>query len=206
MTFDELISIILGLKKNSECKSIKLNSKFIEKNDIFISISEDSKKNLEYVSDAISKGAQLIISSDKDQKNKNSLIKYFPNIKNKLGEISNIFYEEPSKNIKVFGITGTNGKSSVSYFLHQIFTKSNFRSALLSSVKNKKKEIFFSELTTPDTFFLNQFISNLPDENYKSVILEVSSHAIHQKRIEGLDFNLGVLQILVEIIWIIINL
>ncbi len=191
MTFDELISLILELKKNSGCNSIKLNSKFIKKNDIFISISEDSKKNLENVSDAISKGAQLIISSDKDQKNKNSLIKYFPNLKNKLGEISNIFYEEPSKNIKVFGITGTNGKSSVSYFLHQIFTKSNFRSALLSSVKNKKKEIFFSELTTPDTFFLNQFISNLPDENYKSVILEVSSHAIHQKRIEGLDFNFG---------------
>ena len=71
MTFDELISIILELKKNSECKSIKLNSKFIKKNDIFISISEDSKKNLENVSDAISKGAQLIISSDKDQKNKN---------------------------------------------------------------------------------------------------------------------------------------
>ena len=191
MTFDELISIILELKKNSECKSIKLNSKFIEKNDIFISISEDSKKNLEYVSDAISKGAQLIISSDKDQKNKNSLIKYFPNIKNKLGEISNIFYEEPSKNFKVFGVTGTNGKSSVSYFLHQIFTKNNFRSALLSSVKNKKKDIFFSELTTPDTFFLNQFISNLSVENYKSVILEVSSHAIHQKRVEGLDFNFG---------------
>jgi len=191
MTFDELISIILGLKKNSECKSIKLNSKFIEKNDIFISISEDSKKNLEYVSDAISKGAQLIISSDKDQKNKNSLIKYFPNIKNKLGEISNIFYEEPSKNFKVFGVTGTNGKSSVSYFLHQIFTKNNFRSALLSSVKNKKKDIFFSELTTPDTFFLNQFISNLSVENYNSVILEVSSHAIHQKRVEGLDFNFG---------------
>ena len=191
MTFDELISIILGLKKNSECKSIKLNSKFIEKNDIFISISEDSKKNLEYVSDAISKGAQLIISSDKDQKNKNSLIKYFPNIKNKLGEISNIFYEEPSKNFKVFGVTGTNGKSSVSYFLHQIFSKNNFRSALLSSVKNKKKDIFFSELTTPDTFFLNQFISNLSVENYNSVILEVSSHAIHQKRVEGLDFNFG---------------
>ena len=191
MTFDELISIILGLKKSSECKSIKLNSKFIEKNDIFISISEDSKKNLEYVSDAISKGAQLIISSNKDQKNKNSLIRYFPNIKNRLGEISNIFYEEPSKNFKVFGVTGTNGKSSVSYFLHQIFTKNNFRSALLSSVKNKKKDIFFSELTTPDTFFLNQFISNLSVENYKSVILEVSSHAIHQKRIEGLDFNFG---------------
>ena len=191
MTFDELIFTILGLKKNSECKSIKLNSKFIDKNDIFISISEDSKKNLEYVSDAISKGAQLIISSDKDQKNKNSLIKYFPNIKNKLGEISNIFYEEPSKNFKLFGVTGTNGKSSVSYFLHQIFTKNNFRSALLSSVKNKKKDIFFSELTTPDTFFLNQFISNLPDKNYKSVILEVSSHAIHQKRVEGLDFNFG---------------
>ena len=191
MTFDELTSIILGLKKNSECKSIKLNSKFIEKNDIFISISEDSKKNLEYVSDAISKGAQLIISSDKDQKNKNSLIKYFPNIKNKLGEISNIFYEEPSKNFKVFGVTGTNGKSSVSYFLHQIFTKNNFRSALLSSVKNKKKDIFYSELTTPDTFFLNQFISNLSVENYNSVILEVSSHAIHQKRVEGLDFNFG---------------
>ena len=191
MTFDELTSIILGLKKNSECKSIKLNSKFIEKNDIFISISEDSKKNLDYVSEAISKGAQLIISSDKDQKNKNSLIKYFPNIKNKLGEISNIFYEEPSKNFKVFGVTGTNGKSSVSYFLHQIFTKNNFRSALLSSVKNKKKDIFFSELTTPDTFFLNQFISNLSVENYNSVILEVSSHAIHQKRVEGLDFNFG---------------
>ena len=54
MTFDELISLILELKKNSGCKSIKLNSKFIKKNDIFISISEDSK-NLENVSDAISK-------------------------------------------------------------------------------------------------------------------------------------------------------
>ena len=61
--------------------------------------------------------------------------------------------------------------------------KNNFRSALLSSVKNKKRNFLF-RINNPDTFFLNQFISKLPDENYKSVILEVSSHAIHQKELK----------------------
>ena len=191
MTFDELISLILDLKKNSGCKSINLNSNFVKKNDIYLSLSEDPKKNLEYLSRARSKGAKLIISIDDACKNSHSSIKYFPNLKNKLSEISNIFFDEPSKNLKVYGITGTNGKSSVSFFLHQILKESNLKSALISSIKNRKKDIFFSELTTPDTFFLNQLFSNLCYENYKAAILEISSHGIHQKRIQGLDFNFG---------------
>ena len=76
-------------------------------------------------------------------------------------------------------------------FLHQILKKNNKKTALLTSIKSRKKGIFFSGLTTPDTFFLNDFLSKANLENYQSAIIEVSSHGIHQDRVKGLNFNYG---------------
>ena len=114
MNFKELIKTILKFKNESNCKSISLNSKKVKKNDIFIAVSNDFDKNLENISEAISKGAGLIITEKKIQIKNSPPIINLSDLRNKLSEISNEFYEFPSKKIKLFGITGTNGKSSVS--------------------------------------------------------------------------------------------
>ncbi len=191
MNFKELIKTILKFKNESNCKSISLNSKKVKKNDIFIALSNDFDKNLENISEAISKGAGLIITEKKIQIKNSPPIINLSDLRNKLSEISNEFYEFPSKKIKLFGITGTNGKSSVSSFLHQILNKNNIKTALLTSIKSRKKGIFFSELTTPDIFFLNDFLFNSNLDNFEGAVLEVSSHAIHQDRVKGLNFSYG---------------
>ena len=191
MNLKELIETILKFKKESNSKSMTLNSKIVKKNDIFLAISKDPDKNFQNISEAIRRGASLIIAEKKITINNFPSIIHFSKIKNKLSDISNIFYDFPSKNIELFGVTGTNGKSSVASFLHQILKKNNKKSALLSSIKSRKKGEFFSGLTTPDIFFLNDFLSNANLENYQSAILEVSSHGIHQNRIKGLNFNFG---------------
>ena len=191
MNFKELIETILKFKKEFDSKSITLNSKIVKKNDIFLAISKDRDKNFQNILEAISKGACLIIVEKKITIKNFPSVVYFSNIKNKLSNISNIFYDFPSKNIELYGVTGTNGKSSVSSFLHQILKKNNKKTALLTSIKSRKKGIFFSGLTTPDTFFLNDFLSKANLENYQSAIIEVSSHGIHQDRVKGLNFNYG---------------
>ena len=74
--------------------------------------------------------------------------------------------------------------------MHQILNKNNIKTALLTSIKSRKKGIF-SELTTPDIFFLNDFLFNANLDNFEGAVLEVSSHAIHQDRVKGLNFSYG---------------
>ena len=115
----------------------------------------------------------------------------FLNLKNKLSDLANFFYEDPSKKLNLFGITGTNGKSTTAFFLHQLLNKNNFNSSLLSNINNKRKGVFFSKLTTPDILSLNKFLSWSNTLNCDCAIIEVSSHAIDQKRIKGLSFDYG---------------
>lgn len=171
--------------------AISINSKEINKGDMFVSIDGSIKNRELYFKEVVQKGAKVILTNFESNFEASIPIIFIKDLREKISNLSNNFYQYPSKKIEVFGITGTNGKSSVASYLHQIMRLHGEKAGLISNLNSK--EAHYSKLTTPDTFLLNRIISKCVQEKKQSIIFEVSSHAIHQKRVEGIEFDYGCL-------------
>src|SRR5436190_17763326 len=109
------------------------------------------------------------------------------------GYIAHNFFDRPSEKMKVVGVTGTNGKTTVATLLYKLFTSLGYKSGLLSTVENQVGNKAVSAThTTPDAISLNLLLKQMADEGCSHVFMEVSSHAIHQHRITGLQFAGGI--------------
>jgi len=109
------------------------------------------------------------------------------------GELASAFYGYPSKKMKVVGITGTNGKTSIATLLYRLFISLGYKAGLISTISyriNEKEEPALQ--TTPDALKIQQLMSQMVSDNCEYCFMEVSSHAIHQNRIAGIEFDGGV--------------
>src|SRR5258705_7700393 len=105
------------------------------------------------------------------------------------GYMAHNFYGQPSEKMKVIGVTGTNGKTTISTLLYKLFTSLGFKCGLLGTVQNQIGERMVPAMyTTPDTVGLNALLKQMQDEKCTHVFMEVSSHAISQYRVAGLHF------------------
>ncbi len=193
MNLKELIPDYPGNINDLQLNSISINSQEITNGDLYISIAKNITNQKKYNLDAFKRGASLILTNKKSLEDKEKKIIFVENLDEYLGSLSNKFYKNPSKKIKIFGITGTNGKSSVSYYLFQLLNKIEERNGLISNLNLKESGIHFSNLTTPDIFTLNKILSSFISDKRKAAIFEVSSHGIKQKRISGIEFDYGCL-------------
>jgi UDP-N-acetylmuramoyl-L-alanyl-D-glutamate--2,6-diaminopimelate ligase len=110
-----------------------------------------------------------------------------------LGTIAANFYENPSSNLKLVGVTGTNGKTTIATLLYKLFRDMGYKCGLLSTVENQVNgRIIPSTHTTPDPVALNELLSEMVNEGCDYCFMEVSSHAVAQHRIEGLRFSGGI--------------
>jgi len=110
-----------------------------------------------------------------------------------LGELAAVFYDFPSKKLKVVGITGTNGKTSIATLLYDLFSKLGYKVGLLSTISyriNETEET--ASHTTPNAIKIQQLLAEMVEAGCEFCFMEVSSHAVHQKRIEGIEFTGGV--------------
>src|SRR5690606_2331015 len=103
------------------------------------------------------------------------------------------FYQNPSENLKLVGVTGTNGKTTIASLLYQLFKKAGFKVGLLSTVKIMVDNTSYkANHTTPDSLTINKYLKEMNDEGVAFCFMEVSSHGIHQHRTEGLHFQGGI--------------
>jgi len=110
-----------------------------------------------------------------------------------IGLMAAAFYDFPTKNIKVIGVTGTNGKTTIATLLSKLFTELGFKTGLISTVQNQiGDEIIPATHTTPDPINLQQLFREMVNQECDYAFMEVSSHAIHQKRINGIEFQGGI--------------
>ena len=110
-----------------------------------------------------------------------------------LAEAADVWYESPSRSLKLVGVTGTNGKTTVATLLHDLYTALGFRAGLLSTVEIRiGRERRDATHTTPDALAIQASLAEMRDARVDYVFMEVSSHAVHQKRTHGLDFDGGV--------------
>jgi UDP-N-acetylmuramoyl-L-alanyl-D-glutamate--2,6-diaminopimelate ligase len=106
------------------------------------------------------------------------------------GEIAHIFFNKPSEKLKLVGVTGTNGKTTVATCLHQLFTQFGFACGLISTVHNIiGSAIVPATHTTPNVIALHQLLADMQAAGCAYVFMEVSSHAAHQQRIAGVQFS-----------------
>ena len=172
---------------------IEFNSRCISKNDLFIAIKGNDSDGNFYIPQAIDNGAKIILceSSPKIIVKGISYV-IIKDSRQSLAIISSNFYNNPSSKLKLIGITGTNGKTTTSTLMHQLFMLLNNKVGLISTNKiliNKK--VLQSTHTTPDPLNLNRILSMMVEEGVEYCFMEVSSHAIDQHRIYGLNFDIG---------------
>ncbi|MCZ2222748.1 MAG: UDP-N-acetylmuramoyl-L-alanyl-D-glutamate--2,6-diaminopimelate ligase [Chitinophagales bacterium] len=177
-----------------DVKDLQINSVNVTQDSVFIAIKGEKVDGHKYINDAIKQGAIAIVCEDLPKKLKEN-ITYIKvdNTHEAVAFMANNFYKEPSKKIKLVGITGTNGKTTIATVLFKLFTKLGYKCGLLSTVQNQiDDKIIPATHTTPDAINLNALLAQMVQEKCTHVFMEVSSHAIHQHRVTGLHFTGGI--------------
>ena len=175
-------------------EKMEFDSRKVSENDVFIAIRGTISDGHEFIETAINKGAIAIICDSFPEIIVSGITYIKVNDTNKaMAFIAANYFENPSQKLKLIGITGTNGKTTIASLLFQLFQKAGFKTGLLSTVKivvdtNEYKATH----TTPDSISINHYLNEMVIAGVEYCFMEVSSHGIHQKRTEGLHFNGGV--------------
>ena len=169
---------------------IQIDSRKVSEGCVFVAIKGVQVDGHTFIQTAIEKGAKVIVCENLPE-NKVDGVTYLvvENAQEAVAIMAHQFYNEPSTKIKLVGVTGTNGKTTVATLLFKLFSELGYKCGLISTVQNQiGSEIIPSTHTTPDAIQLNALLAKMVNENCTHVFMECSSHAIHQHRITGLQF------------------
>ena len=176
---------------SAEIKDIQLDSRMVSEKSCFIAIKGNLQDGHAYIDAAIQKGATAIIAEELPEVKKETVT--YVQVENSAaaaGYIANNFYGNPSSKMKVTGVTGTNGKTTIATLLFKLFSALGYKCGLLSTVQNQIGEnIIPASHTTPDAISINALMRQMLEAGCTHVFMECSSHAIHQHRITGLHFS-----------------
>jgi UDP-N-acetylmuramoyl-L-alanyl-D-glutamate--2,6-diaminopimelate ligase len=174
-----------------EVKDLQIDSRKVTAGTCFIAVKGYATDGHNYIDTAVNNGAVAIICETLPAGLKDEVI--YVQVENSAaaaGYMSHNFYGEPSLKMKLVGVTGTNGKTTVATVLWKLFTSLGYKCGLLSTVQNQIGDtVILATHTTPDAVSINRLLKQMVDEGCTHVFMECSSHAIHQHRIAGLHFS-----------------
>jgi len=176
---------------NVMVNNVHFDSRKVEMDDVFVAIRGTLTDGHEYIQKAVDLGARAIVCEELPELMVNG-VTYLQvdNCNSALAVIASNFYDNPSKNLKLIGVTGTNGKTTVTTLLYHLFKKAGFKVGLISTIKVLVDDKEFKTThTTPDVLTINNYLSMMNEVGVEFCFMEVSSHGIHQKRAEGLHFE-----------------
>ncbi len=177
----------------TEINNLCFDSRKVGEDDLFVAIKGAATDGHQFIDKAIENGASSIVCEVKPEKLQNNINYIIVDDAHKtLSVLANNFYDQPSKKLKLIGITGTNGKTTTTTLLFNLFQKMGISTGLISTVVNKINTLDIpTERTTPDAVSINKLLSEMVDAGCEYCFMEVSSHAIHQNRIGNLHFYGG---------------
>ncbi len=198
MNFSEMIakteSDVLDLEKGFDFDVHKLcyNSNSVEQNDIFFAIRGFKKDGNVYIKDALDKGAKAVFT-DSDPGFTDSRLYKVKDCRKMMAIMSNVFYGYPSRKMIMTGVTGTNGKTTVSSIINFVLQSIGRKTGLIGTNGNYiNKRFIKTEHTTPESIELNSLLKEMADEGVEYAVMEVSSHSLALNRVYGLDFDAAV--------------
>jgi UDP-N-acetylmuramoyl-L-alanyl-D-glutamate--2,6-diaminopimelate ligase len=170
---------------------IQIDSRKVAAQHVFVAINGVQVNGHDYIQMAIEKGATVIVCEQMPESiQENITYLMVANSSEAVAIMAHQFYNEPSKKMKLVGVTGTNGKTTVATLLFKLFSALGYQCGLVSTVQNQiGSTIIPATHTTPDAIQLNALLDNMVTAGCSHVFMECSSHAIHQHRITGLQFT-----------------
>ncbi len=176
-----------------EIKGLTINSNNVSTGDIFFAIHGTKSDGHDYIQKAIDAGASAIISNGRDTGKLSVPQIKVNNTRKAVSAVAAEYYEHPSKNLKVIGITGTNGKTSTASLIKSILEKDGKKTAQIGTVGLIADGLSYEvSLTTPDAISIQKLFSKLLDAEFTHVVMEVSSHSLDQYRVADVDFDIAV--------------
>ncbi len=176
---------------NVEISDVCYNSSKVENGSLFVAISGFKTDGHKYIADAVENGAAAIVA-EKYTENINAVQIIVENSRIAEAQISAAFFRHPSKQFKLIGITGTNGKTTVTYLVKHILEHCGFKTGLIGTNQNMiSDEVIETGRTTPDAFELQELFSKMVKKGVSHVVMEVSSHALELSRVHGCKFSVG---------------
>ncbi len=196
-------------EKKVKIRGIAYNSQNIKNNYIFIAIKGFKSDGHNYIENAIEKGATVVVVENHWLKNNKSKIEEYKereivilsskNNRVLLSKISANFYKNPSKKLKVIGVTGTNGKTTITYLIESILTNKGEKVGVLGTINYRiGKKVFPAVTTTPESLEINKYLSLMLENKVKYVIMEVSSHSLELHRVDDIEFDYAIFTNLTE--------
>ena len=186
-------SCIIG-DDHIDITGVNIDSRKIKKGHLFVAIKGTQTDGHQFIPKALELGASAILCEDLPEERKEGVTYVqVASTEDAVGPVATVFYGEPSLKLKLVGVTGTNGKTTIATLLYNMFRKFGHRCGLLSTVCNYiEEEAIPADHTTPDPIELNHLLSRMVEAGCEYAFMECSSHAIAQKRIGGLTFAGGI--------------
>jgi len=180
--------------ENISVNEICFDSRIVKNNDLFIAVKGTQVDGHEYIQKAVDNGAVSVVCETlPDNLSGNITYVQVDDSAEALGKMASAYYDDPSRKLKLVGITGTNGKTTIATLLYRLFRRSGFKAGLVSTINNYiNDKVAEARYTTPDAVQLNGMLKDMVDDGCEFCFMEVSSHAIKQKRISGIDYYGGV--------------
>jgi UDP-N-acetylmuramoyl-L-alanyl-D-glutamate--2,6-diaminopimelate ligase len=175
---------------NIDINDVQIDSRKVQKGSLFVAVKGVAVDGHQFIAKAIEQGAIAIVCEEMPSTQKDG-VTYVQtnNSAEAAGLTAHNFYDQPTTKLKLVGVTGTNGKTTIATLLYKLFTCLGYKCGLLSTVENQiAGKVIPSTHTTPDAISLNALLKQMADEGCEYAFMEVSSHAIHQHRIAGLEF------------------
>jgi len=178
---------------NIEISGISFDSRKVSKGNIFAALHGSKDEGKKYIKDAIFRGAIAILTDDNAIIEKDATYIISNNVSEALGVISSRFYNEPSKKMKVFAITGTNGKTTITYLIEKIFKDANINLGVIGTILYRFGDSKIpAPNTTPLSPELHELLANMRSNGADGVVMEASSHSLVQNRISGCDLDVAI--------------
>ncbi len=189
MLFKDLLHNVKTPYDGVEIRGITCDSRAVETGYAFVCINGASLDGHDFAKSALERGAAVVVT-ERPLGIENEVV--VDDTRAAYAIMSSAFFGNPSKNLKLIGITGTNGKTSITYMLKAILEEAGYKTGVIGTIQNLIGDrVVESANTTPDAYNLNRLFALMRDEGCEYVIMEVSSHALDQKRVYGIEFEVA---------------
>ncbi len=195
MKLDKLIAGLDAPQVHGDCNpeitNIQSDSRKVTEGTLFVAVKGTVANGHDFIDKAVSQGAVAIVCSELPEKRPDGIVYVrVADPADGLGKLASEWYGNPSRELKLVGVTGTNGKTTIATLLYEMFRRLGYRAGLLSTVCNYiDGEAVPTEHTTPDPLTIQELMARMVEAGCDYAFMEVSSHAVDQKRISGLAFD-----------------
>lgn len=179
--------------QNCEIEGIAYDSRQVRPGWLFVALHGHKQDGTDYIADAVSRGAVAVLSDSDCWSGRNVAMIVVHDTRQAMAEVASAFYEEPSRHLQMIGITGTNGKTTTSFLARDILRAADRSPGLIGTIRYEiGQRVIPAGRTTPESPDIQGMLDRMLKAGCRSAVMEVTSHGLDQKRVWGVDFDVGV--------------